>query len=235
MSETCPTCTGERYIGRTFTNPTTGRPDADYFPCPDCNPHKVSTLATLTQRTGRWVTQTFGLEILTSRRERALRIAEEAIELAQAEGIERTQTAALVEHVYDRPVGDPDQEAAGIGVCLLAWAACTGRAIHQLIERELTRVESLPRERFLARRQEKITSGLSATSLPADAVVLIRQDWKPNKELAQRVAASTEQIVARVVAEAEEHREGCPGPDGFHCRRCGWCEVDGEQCLCYTR
>lgn len=62
---------------------------------------------------GQWACRCFGEQVTADRKERALRVLEEAIELAQAEGIEVNQAANLVGYVYSRPPGEPSQELGG--------------------------------------------------------------------------------------------------------------------------
>ena len=72
-------------------------------------------------RVSDWVRASFG-DGAMHRQERAMRVLEEAIELAQAEEIADEDVQRLSAHVYAKPPGSPDQEVGGIGVCLLAWA-----------------------------------------------------------------------------------------------------------------
>ena len=60
-----------------------------------------------------WGLKALGIETIMSPKERGLRHAEEAIELAQALGVTKTKMTALVKQVYDKAPGDPEQEVAG--------------------------------------------------------------------------------------------------------------------------
>ncbi|AXQ69222.1 hypothetical protein HOU02_gp503 [Caulobacter phage CcrBL9] len=51
---------------------------------------------------------------------------EEAVELAQAVGIIRGVAQHMVEHVYDRPPGEPIQELAGVLNTVLLTAQAMG-------------------------------------------------------------------------------------------------------------
>jgi hypothetical protein len=77
-------------------------------------------------------------------RERAMRLLEEAIELAQAEGISFEQVRAQAGYVFNRPVGNPEQEAGGVAVCLLAWCAARGFRLQDTALIELARIEAKP-------------------------------------------------------------------------------------------
>lgn len=55
--------------------------------------------------------------------ERALRFGEESIELVQTEGVTREQMHKLVDQVYDKPAGEPEQEVGGVLMTLSAYLA----------------------------------------------------------------------------------------------------------------
>lgn len=113
-------------------------------------------MASLEFRSAEWVRTRIGLEHM-NRRERAMRLLEEAIELAQAEGIEHWQVTSQSRHVYNRPPGKPDQEAGGVAVCLLAWCESTGNTLFEIAKAELERIEAKPIEEIrgsLARKQD---------------------------------------------------------------------------------
>lgn len=86
-----------------------------------------------------------------------MRLLEEAIELAQAEGITADQVARQAEHVFARPSGAPQQEAAGVAVCLLGWCASTGNRLLDLAVAEIERIEAKPIDQIrgsVARKQD---------------------------------------------------------------------------------
>jgi NTP pyrophosphatase (non-canonical NTP hydrolase) len=89
-----------------------------------------------------WVHSTFGEDAVTNVRERALRLLEEAIELAQACGI-RDQTALqLVAYVFSRSPGKPAQELAGCLLTAYAAASALGVNAREELEKELERVHT---------------------------------------------------------------------------------------------
>lgn len=107
-------------------------------------------------RVASWIRSRIG-DASLNRRERAMRLLEEASELAQAEGITAELAVKQLQHVYNRPAGDPRQEAAGVAVTLLGWCAAAGTKLANLAEEELTRIESKPIEQIrgsLARKQD---------------------------------------------------------------------------------
>jgi len=113
------------------------------------------------RRVAEWVRTRFDGPTLTDRRERAMRVLEEAMELAQAEGLGKMDAARLSEVVFSRPVGDPDQEAAGTAVTLLAWAAAANRSLIDLIHHEVARIYALPIDHFRKRQAQKIDLGVA--------------------------------------------------------------------------
>lgn len=115
----------------------------------------------------RWVSQCLGTAALFNRKERALRLLEEALELAQAEGIEPMMVEKLFRHVYAKPKGDPRQEAAGVGTCLFSWAIAAGERLGHVIFEELERVsDPVVMENVRIKNMEKRRTGLSF--LPLD-------------------------------------------------------------------
>jgi hypothetical protein len=111
-------------------------------------------------RVGEWARNAFGPNAM-DRRERAARVLEEALELAQAEGVTPPQVERLTKLVYSRPLGFAPQEIGGIGVTLLAWGYAAGYSVHNLIYDEITRVMSLPVDHFKKRHAEKVAAGVS--------------------------------------------------------------------------
>lgn len=119
----------------------------------------------LQERAGEWVRKTFGLEILKSKDERAMRVLEEAIELAQATKVDKARVINLVHFVFDKPVGDVAQEAAGVGFTLLAWGDSMELDIATLIEEEIDRVDDHRlMEKIRKKHDSKVDAGISMKS-----------------------------------------------------------------------
>lgn len=97
----------------------------------------------LETRVADWVITRIGLDHMASP-ERAMRLLEESVELAQAEGLTESQVNKQVAHVFARPAGDPKQEAAGVAVCLLAWCEANGVTFDAIAREEITRIEAKP-------------------------------------------------------------------------------------------
>ena len=103
-----------------------------------------------------WVRHTLGDEELRNRPVRALRFAEEAIELAQACGVDASALHKLVDYVFSRPVGEPSKELGGCLLTLYTVAETLGVSLNDEFETELVRVHS-PEviERVRRRQAEK--------------------------------------------------------------------------------
>lgn len=114
-----------------------------------------------TIQVGIWCASRFGVEAFTNRRERAARVLEEAIELAQAEGVPIEKSRRIMEVVYSKPVGEPSQEAAGIMTTLMGWAAATDHDIEKVTRDEIDRIHALPLDYFARKKVEKRDLGVS--------------------------------------------------------------------------
>lgn len=120
--------------------------------------------AEIQQRIMRWVVRAFGTTAMPPK-ERALRVLEEATELAQALGVDCAQAQRVHDVVYSKPVGGPLQELGGAATTLLACAQSLHVNLSEIVERELARVESLPIERFRKRQELNVELGIG---LPRD-------------------------------------------------------------------
>lgn len=115
-------------------------------------------------RVNAWCAEAFGSDHAASVPERALRLIEEALEAAQAAGINSAMAHRLVDHVYSRPTGELEQELGGVGLTLLALASAAGLDADHTEQQELDRVLSKPASHFTARNAAKIAAGLSIVS-----------------------------------------------------------------------
>lgn len=114
-------------------------------------------------RIGKWAVRTFGDDIAKHRCERALRLLEEAMELAQVEEVPLPLLFNLALRVWSRPKGDPGQEVAGVGVTLLAYCAAAGLDFETELELEILRIERPEvQEAIMKKQHEKHLAGVSA-------------------------------------------------------------------------
>lgn len=112
-----------------------------------------------------WMSAAFGPQTIV---QRGVRLAEEAIEAAQAAEVPRDMLHKLVDHIYDRPAGDLRQELGGVGVTLLGLAAAAGLSADECEAAELARVLAKPLAFFAARNAAKNDAGFNA-DLPTPA------------------------------------------------------------------
>lgn len=113
----------------------------------------------LQQRVAEWVKTRIGADHMHPM-ERALRLFEEAAELLQSEGVDEQSAIEQVRYVYGRPAGEPEQEAAGVAVCLLAWCESRGVSFVTLAAREIERIEAKPLDQIRGSVTRKADAGL---------------------------------------------------------------------------
>lgn len=87
-----------------------------------------------------WMLACFGEEISRDTAERNHRFLEEALELVQALGCERSEAHQLVEYVYGRDIGEPHQEVGGVMVTLAALCLANDLDMHVGGDGELARI-----------------------------------------------------------------------------------------------
>lgn len=109
-----------------------------------------------------WAIRAFGADHVYNPSVRSLRVAEEAVELAQAYGVDKRTMLHLVETVYSRPAGKPEQEMGGVLMTINVMCAASKADPDAVFERELMRVLAKPVEHFTRRNQDKIELGLTA-------------------------------------------------------------------------
>lgn len=116
-------------------------------------------LNALKQAASLWIANTYGYESLMDRKNRAARVFEEAAELLQAEGGDLDFARRIIERTYSRPVGEPEQEAAGVLFTLLAWSVPARVDIGRLCGAEIDRVQAMPADHFRRKHAEKFAAG----------------------------------------------------------------------------
>lgn len=113
------------------------------------------------ERVKAWVRDCFGQSVMVDRFERIMRVLEEATELAQAEGIPIDVVQRVAPVVYTRPPGRPEQEAGGVMVTMLAYAAAAGFSLDEAETAEIARIHTKTPEHFRKRQAEKAALGIS--------------------------------------------------------------------------
>jgi hypothetical protein len=87
-----------------------------------------------------WLMECFSAEVCRDRQERNHRFLEESLELVQSLGCTRSEAHQLVDYVFGREVGEPEQELGGVMVTLAALASCHDLNLNEAAETELARV-----------------------------------------------------------------------------------------------
>jgi NTP pyrophosphatase (non-canonical NTP hydrolase) len=111
-----------------------------------------------------WAISRFGL-VATNVDERAARLLEEAVEIAQAAGVKLEIVERIARRTYSRPVSkDIGQEIGGCGITLLAFSEVVGCDFKNEIDREWNRVSTLPKEYWTKKHNEKVVDGTANLS-----------------------------------------------------------------------
>lgn len=86
-----------------------------------------------------WMMETFSQEVCRNTTERNHRFLEESLELVQAMGCTVNEAHMLVDYVFGRPVGEPEQEVGGAMVTLAALCAAADFSMASCGDTELVR------------------------------------------------------------------------------------------------
>ena len=87
----------------------------------------------------RWQDLVFG-SIPLSRKVRAMRLMEEAIELAQSEGVTTVEASAILAQVYGKQPGNPVQELGSVAVTAVLYADAADVDLEDVLCREFMRI-----------------------------------------------------------------------------------------------
>lgn len=111
-----------------------------------------------------WAVRSFGSDHVVNNGIRALRTAEEAIELAQAYDVPKETMLKCVEMVYSKPKGEPLQELGGVFVTANILAESLRVESDTVFETELRRVLAKPPKHWGDRNQAKLDVGMTVES-----------------------------------------------------------------------
>ncbi|TCU34117.1 hypothetical protein [Rhizobium azibense] len=92
--------------------------------------------------------------------ERARRFIEESLELVQSLDVTKEECQKVLDYVFDRPAGEPFQEAGGVALTFACLAEVLNISICEAEIAEFDRVQSKSREHFEARHRAKMEVGL---------------------------------------------------------------------------
>lgn len=108
-----------------------------------------------------WAADMFG-PIALDRRERMARFLEEAIELAQADGMMPDIIEKIVQRVYSRPPGPINKEVGQVQATLELYAQVMGISANAEAAREFNRVQMIPRDEWERRHAAKVALGIAS-------------------------------------------------------------------------
>lgn len=191
----CKTCNGSGSVFKSGTTEGGMYYESYPNPCPGCQSVRTSAPATVTEsicdssprpeqpeaapteglggyqkRVAAWVRLAFGEKAMADRWERIARVVEEAIELAQAEGLDDEDVYRILKRVYNRPIGLGSQEVGGLMVTLLAWAESSSTDLTAVTLTEIERIEDpATMARIRLKQEEKAAAG-TAHSFNAPAL-----------------------------------------------------------------
>jgi len=133
-------------------------------------------------KTNNWMLHTFGTAVARDKSERCHRLLEETLELVQSLGCIASEAHQLVDYVFGRPVGEPEQELGGTMVCLAALANAAYLNLDNAAEAELARCwQNVEKIRAKWKTKPK-HSPLPATEVKDD-IIAIRDIIKPHLDL----------------------------------------------------
>lgn len=92
------------------------------------------------ERVNEWMQVCFGEQISKDKVERNHRFLEESLELVQSLGCTKSEAHQLVDYVFDRPKGEPQQECGGVMVTLAALCLANELDMQDCGEIELRRI-----------------------------------------------------------------------------------------------
>lgn len=112
-----------------------------------------------------WAVDKFG-EIARDPRERAMRFIEEAVELAQTQGVTDIDLGRICRRVFTRPAGDVAKEIGQVGMTFEAMAENIGHKVAPLVAAEIERVKTIPKEEWQRRHAAKVAVGAALAASP---------------------------------------------------------------------
>ena len=109
----------------------------------------------------QWAVATFG-HIALDRKERARRLLEETIELAQAEFVSMDELEMIARRVFSRPPGNVAREIGQVQVTLECLAENLLMSADGECEKEFARVRAIPTDDHRNRHLAKVALGIAA-------------------------------------------------------------------------
>ncbi len=129
------------------------------------NVHAGLNTADVQKRVRKWVESRLGNRAMENH-ERGMRSLEESLELAQALSVTRDEALRLLDFVFLGDPGEIKQEIGGCMMTLLAAAEGAGYVASDCAMAELSRIETLPPEKFRKRQDHNWRCGIGAEREP---------------------------------------------------------------------
>lgn len=105
-------------------------------------PTTTGQKASFQARAYDWLVACFGKTSAADKKERVHRFVEESLELAQSLGCSKEDALMLVDYVFSRPVGEPQQEVGGTMTTLAVMCALHDLDMADAAETELARIST---------------------------------------------------------------------------------------------
>lgn len=122
------------------------------------------------ERVAAWVTRVFGRPALMSVRERAMRILEEATELAQAAGVSWGEIDSITARTLERPLGNVREELADVANTATAMAVALGTSLSTELAVRMSMLEKMPIEPIRDKQRGQMVGRWLAGPLPDIAI-----------------------------------------------------------------
>ncbi|HEX8421147.1 MAG TPA: hypothetical protein VF638_14170, partial [Sphingomonas sp.] len=186
--------------------------------------------ATFQARVQPWLIACFGEMIAGDREERNYRFLEEALELVQSCGCTASEAHQLVDYVYGRDIGEPDQEVGGVMVTLAALCLANGLDMHDAAERELARIWTKVEVIRAKQAAKPKHSPLPATPKPADPTSVEGERLRPDGAVGRyRAALAPFAAYSAAVVKGLANFPHDP-PDTVHCSWGGGAKITYADC-----
>lgn len=144
----------------------------------------------------RWISRCLGDESSKDKRERTHRFLEEALELAQAAGSTQHEAHALVEYVFGREAGTPEQEVGGVLLTLAGFCSAHDLELHRCAAAEIARVNRPETIEKCRTKQADKKANRLASPLPGRSELR----WTKSSTVDDAMLASLRDDVAKGVA-----------------------------------
>lgn len=129
----------------------------------DAKGHARGRMTDFQSDVSKWMLECFGEIIAMDPLERIMRFLEEALELAQAEGMTEAEVGRVVSYVFGRPAGESFQEVGGVMVTLAAFCFRRDIDLQAAALTEFDRIDTPEMRRRIFEKQDfKRRQGLTS-------------------------------------------------------------------------